>query len=245
MRVLRTVALLALSAGCGRAIQPIVTPGTAAVALTAGPNTSMIYLARTSSGVIAIDLGWSGKGRALTHALEQLGATAADVSSVFLTHSHRDHVAAWPVLRHARFFLAAAEVPRLLGQSAHEGWLPRVADELKPPNLPKPDELPIRPFTTDTTIVVGADTLRAYLVPGHTSGAAVYLFRGVLFVGDAVSYSRFGGFRATRAAVSDDRKVAAENLEKLWSRLPVGGVRYVCTAHARCATFAEFMADLR
>lgn len=237
--------LCILACACSRAVQPLVMPGTAAVALTAGPNTSMIYLARTSTGIIAIDLGWSGKGRALAEALGKLEATTADVSSVFLTHSHRDHVAAWPVFRHARFFLATAEVPRLLGQSGHQGWLPRVADELKSPNLPKAGELTLHPFATDTTIVFGVDTLRAYLVPGHTSGAAVYLFRGVLFVGDAVSYSRFGGFRRVRGPVSDDHEAAAASLQKLWSRLPPGGVRYACTAHARCATFAEFMADLR
>ena len=46
--------------GCSRAIEPLISPGESAVALTGGPNTSMIYLARTSDGVLAVDLGWWG-----------------------------------------------------------------------------------------------------------------------------------------------------------------------------------------
>jgi glyoxylase-like metal-dependent hydrolase (beta-lactamase superfamily II) len=56
---------------------------------------------------------------------------------------------------------------------------------------------------------VGADTVRAYVVPGHTAGSAAYLFRGVLFVGDAVTHTRAGGFAPARRGYSDDRRAAA------------------------------------
>lgn len=93
--------------------------------------------------------------------------------------------------------------------------------------------------------VIGTDTLRAYTVAGHTAGTTVYLFRGILFLGDAVTYSRRRGFGPAKPRVSDDPDIAAENLERLWPRLPAGGVRYVCTAHAHCAPFSErFLADV-
>jgi glyoxylase-like metal-dependent hydrolase (beta-lactamase superfamily II) len=103
----------------------------------------------------------------------------------------------------------------------------------------------VRTFATDTTFVLGADTLRAYVVPGHTAGSAVYLFRGVLFLGDAVTYSWWRGFAPARRGYSDDPRAAAANLARLWRRLPPGAVRHVCTAHARCAAFtAGFLGDV-
>jgi hydroxyacylglutathione hydrolase len=234
---------LLLSVGCSRAVAPLRFPGASTVALTSGPNTSMIYLARTEEGVIAVDLGWWGHERALDAALRELGATRADVKHVFLTHSHRDHIGAWRSLQHARFHLADAEVSRLLGDTAHRAWIPRFADRLKRPRLPRAGELRVAPFTRDTAFHIGSDTVRAYLVTGHTAGTTVYLFRGVLFLGDAVTYSRFGGFAPAKRGFTDNRRAAIENLNDLWDRLPAAGVRYACTAHARCAPFNRNFLD--
>ena len=232
-------------AACSRAVAPLESAGESAVALTGGPNTSMIYLARTSQGVLAIDLGWWGSDRALQGALRELDATRNEIAMVFLTHSHRDHVAAWRSVRHARFHVAAAEYYRLVGDSAHRGWVASLGDRIKPVQLPRPGELDVRRFARDTTFIVGSDTLRAYVVAGHTAGTTVYLFRGVLFLGDAVTYSRWRGFAPAKPRVSDNPRTAAENLELLWPRLPPEGVRYVCTAHAHCAPFtARFLADV-
>lgn len=204
----------------------------------------MIYLARTTEGVLAIDLGWWGHDRALDKALGDLDVTRRDVRQVFLTHSHRDHVSAWRSVSHARFHLAAPERSRFVGETRHRGWIPRWADRLKPSRLPRADQLDVQAFGQDTSFVIGADTLRAYLVTGHTAGTVVYLFRGTLFLGDAVTYSRWGGFAPAKRGFSDDTRAAATNLESLWPRLPPG-VRYVCTAHARCTAYSpRFLADV-
>ena len=191
-------------------------------------------------GIIAAAIGLAGCSRAVAP-LVSPGAPAM----VFLTHSHRDHVAAWPLLRHARFHVAAAEHSRLVGDSAHRGWVPQLGDRLKPVALPRAGELDVRTFSQDTTFVLGADTLRAYVVAGHTAGTTVYLFRGILFLGDAVTWSRRRGFGPAKPRVSDDPRTAEENLARLWSRLPPGGVRYVCTAHAHCSPFSNrFLLDV-
>ena len=236
-------ALACSSAACSRAVAPLVTPGQSAVALTGGPNTSMIYLARTSAGVVAIDLGWWGYRHALSRALRTLAATPGDVRFVFLTHSHRDHVAAWRSVRHARFYLAEPDLSSLTVSARHKGWIPRWADKLKPTPLPGPPDLDLRTFTRDTTFLFGHDTLHAYLVPGHTPGSVVYLFRGVLFVGDAMTYSRRTGFATAKRGFSDDPERGASSLADLWRRLPAGGVDYLCTAHARCARFTPELAE--
>jgi hydroxyacylglutathione hydrolase len=205
----------------------------------------MIYLARTTDGLLAIDLGWWGYERRLERALRELRATPADVNVVFLTHSHRDHIGAWRLVRHARFHVADAERSRLAGDSLHRGWIPRSVARVKRGGLPRATELDVRTFTQDTTFVIGADTLRAYPVAGHTAGTTVYLFRGVLFLGDAVTYSRRNGFAPAKRGFSDDTRAAAENLERLWPRLPPDCVRYVCTAHAHCVPFsAAFLQDV-
>ena len=89
----------------------------------------------------------------------------------------------------------------------------------------------------DTAFVLGSDTLHAYLVPGHTPGSTVYLFRGVLFVGDAMTFSHWGGFGPAKRGFTDDRPLAVRSLTALWARLPAGAARYICTAHARCTAF--------
>ena len=248
MRTLRRVALVlaaASIAACHRPIAHLNIPRQSAVALTGGPSTSMIYLARTRDGVLVIDLGWSGYRRSVERALKSLGATTADVRWVFVTHAHRDHISAWPAFRSATFYLAAPEVPLFVGQRQSRSWIPRLADRLKPPNRPRPGELVISDFSKDTTFVIGTDTIRTYLVPGHTPGSTAYLFRGVLFAGDAVSWSSAGGFGPAKIQYSDSPRAAARNLENLWMLLPAGGVRYVCTAHARCALFTpQFLEDV-
>jgi hydroxyacylglutathione hydrolase len=243
----RTVVLLAVVAGhgCSRAVAPLVEPRTSAVALTGGPGTSMIYLARTGEGVVAIDLGWWGAERAVSDALAELGATPDSVRHVFLTHSHRDHIGAWRLLSHSVFHLAAAEEKPFLGEERHGGVVPRWVEHVKPSDLPKEGEVVLHTFDADTSFALGADTLRAYVVPGHTAGSAVYLFRGILFLGDAATYTPWGGYAPARGIYSDDRRRAVESLEALWSRLPAGAVEQVCTAHAHCRPFSEeFVRDV-
>ena len=240
-----TVLVVAAPLACRRAVDPLIVPHHSAVALTGGMNTSMIYLARTSEGVLAIDLGWWGEGPALNGALKSLGARTSDIQRVFLTHSHRDHIAAWPAVRHARIYVGAVEEPLLTGAATHHGGLLRWIERMKPSHLPRRGELRITPLSRDTTIVVGVDTLRAFLLPGHTPGSVVYLFRGVLFLGDAATYSRAGGFAPAEPRYSADPRAAADNLAGLWPRLPDGAVRYACTAHAHCAAFTQrFLEDI-
>src|SRR5688572_28423313 len=240
------VALVSGLVGCGRAISPLVATKASAVALTGGPGTSMVYVARSADNVILIDLGWWGGTKPITAALRELDGSPSQVTDVFLTHSHRDHVGAWRLVRHSRFHVGQAEIPLLFRERRHRGWAPRFAERVKPSGLPPPNAIDVRPFGRDTAFAFGRDTLYAFLVPGHTAGSTVYLFRGTLFLGDAATYTPWGGFGPARRGYSDDVGDAKASLATLWPRLPRDAVRYVCTAHAHCAPYSdEFRRDVQ
>ncbi|HEX8829620.1 MAG TPA: MBL fold metallo-hydrolase [Longimicrobium sp.] len=202
---------------------------------TAGPWRSMVYAARTDSGVVLVDLGYVGAGGKLRGKLRALNAVPADVTHVFLTHSHRDHVRAWKTVRHARFHLWAPEEPLLLGTRGHGDFPSRTARRVFGHGGPRPGQVDVRPFAHDSVFALGGDTLWAYPVPGHTPGSAAYLFRGTLFVGDAVARKPLRGFGGADPFFSADTRMNRQSLLGLFARVPMERVRWVCNAHGKCA----------
>ncbi|MEO5588506.1 MAG: MBL fold metallo-hydrolase [Gemmatimonadaceae bacterium] len=199
----------------------------------------MIYLARTSAGVIVIDLGWIGAEATLRKELEELVADAGDIAAVFLTHAHRDHIGGWRAVRGAPFVVAAPEAGFLVGTGVHADVFSQLAEGLLGQVGPAPDEVDVQTFSADTAFVFGADTLRAFVVPGHTPGSAAYLFREVLFVGDAM-YGRWDGtITAPRRIFTTDQALAVASITSLQQRIAPYRIRWVCTAHSRCAKYRK------
>jgi glyoxylase-like metal-dependent hydrolase (beta-lactamase superfamily II) len=220
---------------CTKDLHLIDDPPNAAAGTTTGPWASMIYVARTDSGVIAIDLGWTGSERVLPRLLATINATTADVRFAFLTHAHRDHIAGWPLVRQARFVLGAGEVPAFLGDADYSGWAAKMGDELNEYPHPTPGDLTLIPVSVDTAIALGRDTVFVFPIPGHTAGSVAYLFRGILFGGDAINWRPGSGFQGARPEFSDSIAQNRESLRALWERLPAARVQLVCTAHGKCA----------
>ena len=235
-----TAAVCAAACGTPHAVRDsrraLAAPGRAGVATTNGRNASMIYAARLGTGVVVVDLGWSGATRALDAVLAGVGAGRGDVAAVLLTHSHRDHVGAWRAVAHAPFYAGMAEVPRLFGERPHRAWVPRAADWLRAPALPARGRVRVVTVARDTALAFGHDTVWAFPAPGHTAGSVAYLVRGVLFVGDAASATVAGArLRPPRAIYTDDGAEARRSLARLRTATAGMTVRLVCTAHARCA----------
>ena len=244
LRWLAAPLLLALAAaGCTHNLARIQDPPRAVAVPTAFPWESMVYAARTDAGVMVVDLGWYGSARALRGALKRIGAAPEDVTDVFLTHSHRDHIAAWRLVSRARFHVLAGEVPLLTGQAEHRDVASRVAQAVLGNPAPWPGEVDVEPFSRDTAFVLGADTLRAFELEGHTAGHAGYLFRGVLFVGDALFRSAVEGWRPAKRVFTADRRRNRASLAALRERVRPYDVRWVCTAHAKCARADERFLD--
>jgi glyoxylase-like metal-dependent hydrolase (beta-lactamase superfamily II) len=232
MRILALLLLAAL-AGCTRNLAVLRQPTSYAVA-TAPPWTSMVYAARTDHGVVLVDLGWYGADRDIRRALARLGARPEDVTDVFLTHSHRDHIGGWRTVRHARFHLSSAEAA-FFEDRAHHGDLPSRAGERVLGN-PAPwfGEVELRPFSRDTVFAFGRDTLRAFVVPGHTPGHSAYLFRRVLFMGDAFTWYRLRGLHGAMSIFTYDTEQSRGSVGALLERALPLGVDWACNAHAKC-----------
>jgi glyoxylase-like metal-dependent hydrolase (beta-lactamase superfamily II) len=231
------LALVIATVPLTRGVAGVDAPPASAVVTTSGVWASMIFLFRTSDGIGVVDLGWWGAEHALDRGLRELGATRSDVRVVFLTHSHRDHIAAWPLLPGARYVLARPELDLLQGSAVHRGLVPRLAESVWPTRRPRAGALAITTFERETSFVLGGDTIRAVPVAGHTPGSAAYLVRGVLFAGDALNWRPMAGFRGARPEMSDDPSLSARNLGALLRRLGPGQVRTICSAHAKCTPF--------
>lgn len=230
------IALSLLSgSACTKDLQLIQDPPYAVAHTTTGPWASMIYAARTDSGTIVIDLGWTGSESVLAQSVAELGGVVSDVRYVLLTHAHRDHIAAWPLVRQAHFVLGAAEVPMFTGEARYRGWAARMGDEVNDYPRPRPGMLSLIAIGGDTAIVLGRDTVFAFPVPGHTPGSTAFLFRGILFGGDAVNWRPGSGFQGARPEFSDSVAQSRESLVALWARLAPPRMRILCSAHGKCA----------
>lgn len=235
MRIARLVVPLFLLAGCTMNLARVEGPDRNAIP-TAWPWESLIYAARAQDGrVFVVDLGWRGAEEALERGLARIGARPADVTDVFLTHSHRDHIAGWTAVRQARFHMMEAEVALFLGQVSHADLPSRVSAAAVGDPGPWSGEVAVRPFSRDTVFAFGADTMRAFVVPGHTAGSTAYLFRDVLLVGDAISRAYHTGYGPAMGIFTADREANRAALASLFERVRPYGVQWVCTAHGKCA----------
>ena len=233
------VLLALLLTGCTVNLSRIQDPPRSVAVTSTAPWNSMMYLAQTDSGVVVIDLGWAGGEGKLREGLTRLGARPEHVRHVFLTHTHRDHIVGWRLLPHARFHLAAPETALFRGVRKHADLPSSVAERLLPSARPRPGELDVRGFAGDVIFDLGRDTLLAFSTPGHTAGSAAYLFRGVLFAGDAVTYTPLIGFRSAKRIYTDDPARSRASVAALWKRLEPYRVEWVCTAHGKCSPFTE------
>ena len=202
----------------------------------------MIYLARTDSGVIAIDLGWTGAQAALERGTRRLDSKLEDVRYAFITHAHRDHIGGWPYVREAAFVVGRDEVPYFTGEAQYKGFVPSSAERVTGTPRPHADSVAVIAVGSDTAFALGADTVWALMLPGHTPGSMAYLFRGILFGGDAVNYRPMAGFQGARPEMSDNPALSRASMASLWQRVDSSRVRVICSAHAKCATNS---ADLR
>jgi hydroxyacylglutathione hydrolase len=155
-----------------------------------------VFIVDLGSGKVAlVDAGRDKSGAAVLAALARKSLGPASVSAIFLTHGHPDHTAACKLFPDATVY-AMAEDAELVGDAAT-----------------------VHPLHDGQVVTVGDEHIEAFAVPGHTPGSAVYLARGVLFLGDSAGASKAGNVMKAVRLFSKDSAQNVASLKALSSRL--------------------------
>jgi len=154
------------------------------------------YLLPTSGGAILFDAGF--RSSRIESALDEQGVVPSDVTDVFITHGHGDHVAALDLFTDARIRAMSADADLVHEESGIEVS---------------------HPLAGGDQVVVGDVTVEAFAVPGHTPGNAVYLVNRVLVLGDSVFANKDGELIPTPTSYSDDSELLDTNLRALAQQL--------------------------
>lgn len=168
---------------------------------------ALFYVVPVEGGVVLVDTGMDEGGEVLLPAIG-----AREVLAVLITHAHRDHWSGAHLLGDdVPVYVHPADQRRIRGEELNQGWLNNLIDRVVP--LPT---APSRMVDVDDGAVLelGGETFRAISLPGHTPGSVAYLYRDVLFAGDAV-LADGEGVGLSPGAFSDDNDLAAVSLRRL------------------------------
>jgi glyoxylase-like metal-dependent hydrolase (beta-lactamase superfamily II) len=189
-----------------------------------------VFAAKVGPHVIMFDTGLDPDARPVDAVLDALGAGRHDVTDVFLTHGHMDHVAGASRLPYAKLHLGAGDVPLAEGKAEPEGLVPRLLNLVVPaPPLKISD-----PMTGAKSFDVGGGaTVKAFPVPGHTPGSFAFLYDGVLFIGD-IAVLKQGQLEAPPGVFNPHPEENRAAIRALKSQIASETVDIVCTSHGGC-----------
>jgi glyoxylase-like metal-dependent hydrolase (beta-lactamase superfamily II) len=171
-----------------------------------------LYVLPAGDGQVAlVDCGADATGAAIERELGRRGLSDDAVAAIFLTHGHRDHIAACRRFTRARVYSFADEVPIIEGRATARGPLPRLRGPVPASQAPRVTDV----LVDGASVKVGALTVRAFVAPGHTAGSGVFLANGVLYVGDSAAVDRSGRLRGAPWIFSDDQSQNLASLRRL------------------------------
>ncbi len=177
-----------------------------------------VFLLDVGPGKVAlIGAGKDASGKAILAALARRGLTPGSVAAIFLTHGHGDHTAACKLFPDAQVCALQDEVA-LIGDAA------RVTRPLKDGEISDVGDLHVETFA----------------VRGHTSGSAVYLARGALFVGDSAGASKDGVMMKAVRLFSKDSAQNVTSLKALEARLQPRAAEIKALAFAHTGPLVGF-----
>lgn len=186
---------------------------------------AMLYLIPTGEKELAlVDCGVDPEGKAVLSELQRRGLGPDAVTQIFLTHGHRDHVAACGKFPRAQVHALSAELPLLQGKPLHASPLSRFMHEAPVP-------LPIAPVEDGATVQAGEKQVQVFALPGHTDGSAAYLVDGVLYVGDSAGLSSSGALSPAPWIFSVDTAQNRAALVALARRLDGQKVQSIAFGH--------------
>jgi len=242
MRAIKNLFLLAIILvviGGGAVIALRVARGKPSEPETIKPNLSAVsaagiyvYAARVGSKVVLFDAGADPTARPIDAALGALGARRADVTDLFLTHGHGDHVGGAAVLAGVKIHLGAGDVALAEGKAAPGTSAAKLMLKvMSTPPVTITD--PISGSGVQTIDVGEGKQVKAFPMPGHTPGSYAFLYDGVLFVGDAMMFKQ-GRLDRGPSFFDDDKAQAGSAIAGLKKQLGDTEVDIICTGHGGC-----------
>jgi hydroxyacylglutathione hydrolase len=162
-----------------------------------GPVRICAYIVDLADGGFAlVDTGMDPDAKAIRAALKDRGAGTGEVRAVFVTHAHDDHAGAVRAFPNAEVFALGADAGAL-----RRGGIVTHA------------------LADGERLTVSGTTVEAFAVPGHTSGSAAYLIRGVLFLGDSAASVSDTAIAPNDFAYTADSDINDRSLIALAARL--------------------------
>jgi hydroxyacylglutathione hydrolase len=197
-----------------------------------------LFAARIAPGphVIVIDAGLDPEGRPIDALLRALQASRSDVTDLFLTHAHFDHVAGAHVLDKAKVHLGEGDVALAQGREPSMPLIARLLTKAMSP-LPVNVDAPLSGAASVTVLppegAGEAKVIKAYPVPGHTPGSYAFLHDGVLFAGDIMQYKE-GRLEPTPRIFDPEPAANKAAIKSLKTQLAGAPIDIVCTSHGGC-----------
>ncbi len=163
--------------------------------------------------VALIDAGDDKKGTAILAELAAMKLDAHAVTAIFLTHGHRDHLAAAPLFADAKVYALAADIPLAEGRAGGHGLISQF--------MPiKPTGVHVTRGLADGEVVqVGNRAVHVFSIPGHTPGSAAYWVDGDLFLGDSAGATTDGKVQPAPKVFTDDPAQNRQTLKDLVGKL--------------------------
>ena len=189
-----------------------------------------LYAARIGQRAILFDTGMDPSGGPIDAALGALRAGRSDVTDVFLTHGHFDHIAGAGLLAKAKIHLGGGDVALAEGKAPPDALMARLLSKaMSTPPIAVSD-----PIGAAASFDVGdGKAVKAFPVPGHTPGSYAFLYDGVLFVGDIMVFKQ-GQLEPTPRIFNPHPEENKAAIRGLKAQLANETVDTVCTGHGGC-----------
>jgi glyoxylase-like metal-dependent hydrolase (beta-lactamase superfamily II) len=193
------------------------------------------YAAKNGARVLLFDSGSDPMGRALDGLLLASSAKRDDVTDLFLTHGHGDHLGASSLVLNAKIHAGAKDAGFVDGSDLP--FAMRVMGWLQPTGKVHVSD----PLDGVVDVNVGAgQTVKAIPISGHTPGSYFYVWEKVLFTGDSINYdAKTGQLVPAPDFFNSDSAALKRSLAGLGKTL--SGVKFerLCTGHGGCTAPAE------
>jgi glyoxylase-like metal-dependent hydrolase (beta-lactamase superfamily II) len=188
---------------------------------------ALVVAARVGSKVVLFDAGMDEQGRGVDALLRFMKASRGDVSDIFITHGHPDHIAAVHLFPAARVHAGAADAGWMAGAERPTLLLPRLMTAIMPSVSARLTD----PLEGVTEVKLeGGKVVRCLPAAGHTPGSYVYLYDGVLIVGDIMRLTN-DRLAALPGPVDNNPQQNRQAVKALKPLLKDAQVDFVSTAH--------------